>query len=224
MSTGEWVQVSVAAVLAATLLAVLWYGWQARRQAEASVKMAEEMREQRLSQDRPKLLAELGQLDALEWEVGEAGVDETPAVAAHPKSMTYCVQNFGEGPAKEVVTTLLHPRASFSVEKAALLSPHESWCVRVTATKAETALREAIRGSKAPGMKEWMRSEGLSSRYYDGLYDCGLVVWYTDIQDRRWATYVNFGLIYRTDEVRKVIESRTLVPLEHRIVQLEGSG
>ena len=56
MSTGEWIQVGVAVVLTLTLGAVLWYAWEARRQTAASVKMAQEMREQRLLATRPILL------------------------------------------------------------------------------------------------------------------------------------------------------------------------
>jgi len=53
MNTGDWIQVFV---LAATLLAVLWYAWEARKQAKASARIAEEAREQRLLTTRPILL------------------------------------------------------------------------------------------------------------------------------------------------------------------------
>ena len=48
MNTGEWIQIGVAVVLTLTLGAVLWYAWEARKQAKASARMAEEMRQQRL--------------------------------------------------------------------------------------------------------------------------------------------------------------------------------
>jgi hypothetical protein len=41
MSTGEWIQIAVAGVLTLTLVAVVWYGWQARSQAKASARIAE---------------------------------------------------------------------------------------------------------------------------------------------------------------------------------------
>lgn len=43
MNTGELIQIGVGVVLTLTLVAVLWYAWEARKQAAASSKMAEAM-------------------------------------------------------------------------------------------------------------------------------------------------------------------------------------
>ena len=59
MTTDEWIQIAVAGVLTATLVLVLWYAWETRRQAKASVQMAMAMREQVLAADRPFLLIEV---------------------------------------------------------------------------------------------------------------------------------------------------------------------
>ncbi len=50
MSTGDWIQTGV---LAATLLGVLWYAWEARKQAKGSVTMARYMNQARFDAARP---------------------------------------------------------------------------------------------------------------------------------------------------------------------------
>jgi hypothetical protein len=69
MSTGDWIQVSV---LGATLLAVCWYAWEARKQARANTEMAREMREQRLLTTRPILLLSPVAEEHGRWNEGTA--------------------------------------------------------------------------------------------------------------------------------------------------------
>ncbi|MGQ9572884.1 MAG: hypothetical protein ACUVV3_06840 [Dehalococcoidia bacterium] len=220
MSTGEWV---VAVVLILTLGAVLWYAWEARKQAAASLRMAEEMREQRLDLDRPYLLLEVRNLDALDWkDLNDPSAAEPDPGAAYPRSMTYRVHNAGRGPAKEIVTTVLQPLVVFDERKRDVLMPGDFWHVEAKASEVLALLHEGTTGEKPLGMERWMKAQGIHSAFYGGAYDCGLMAGCTDIHDRRWATYLKFGLVSSTDTVRKVVTSRTLVPLEHRIVQLEG--
>ena len=220
MSTGEWV---VAVVLILTLGAVLWYAWEARKQAKASVKMAEEMREQRLDADRPYLLIEVPELGAAEWEQLNGGSAAEPdGFAAFPKRMLYRVYNAGRGPAKEIFTTLLHSLVRFDESKRDVLRPGDSWSVEVEASKARTRLHEAITGEEPQGIEDWMKSQGVDSPFYGDHFNCGLMVGCSDIHDRRWATYLKFSLILRTAGADNVVVGRTMVPVEHRIVQLEG--
>ena len=198
------------------------YAVAARRQADASAKMAEEMRGQRLDLDRPYLLLEVRNLDALEWkDLNEPSAAEPDPAAAYPKSIAYRVYNAGRGPAKEVETTFLQPLMAFEGQKRDVLMPGDFWDVEVQASELLAALRAGTTGGQLLGMEHWMKAQGIHSPFYGAAYDCGLMVGCTDIHDRRWATYLKFVLAATTDIPRRVVDSRTLWPVEHRIVQLE---
>ena len=47
MTTSQWLQIATISVLGVTLLAVLWYAWEARKQAKATEHMVKETRRQR---------------------------------------------------------------------------------------------------------------------------------------------------------------------------------
>ena len=212
------VQAGVGLVLTLTLLAVLWYACETR-------KLAKEAREQRLDLDRPYLLLEVRNLDALEWkDLNDPSAGEPDVAATYPKSVTYHVYNAGRGPAKEIVTTLLQPLVTFEERKRDLLMPGAVWRVEVKASELLAALHEGFTGEKPLGMERWMKSQGIRSAFYGAAYDCGLMVGCTDIHDRRWATYSKFTLILsEVSTMGKAVTRRTLVPLEHRIVRLEGA-
>jgi len=94
MSTGEWV---VAVVLILTLGAVLWYAWEARKQAAASARMAEEMREQRRDAARPVINIGLGSYERdLEARAKQA------LGKAFPAAIQCQLRNIGVGPALNV--------------------------------------------------------------------------------------------------------------------------
>jgi hypothetical protein len=111
MSVGEWV---VAVVLILTLGAVLWYAWEARKQAKASVRMAEEMREQRLLTTRPILL-----LSPIAQEAGTGTAEEGLRLALPgplPDTTPVRIINIGPGMAVEIRVPC----------KLAAESPHEA--------------------------------------------------------------------------------------------------
>ena len=93
MTTGEWIQISVGVVLTLTLLAVCWYAWEARKQAKASARMAEEMRRQRLSVSQPVVVVRI------------LRVDELPS----RHTVRLRATNAGNGPAIRVRRTVSHP-------------------------------------------------------------------------------------------------------------------
>jgi hypothetical protein len=94
MSAGEWV---VAIVLALTLAAVLWYAHEARKQAAASAKMAEEMRQQRRDAARPVINIGLEPYER-DWEGGLKQALEK----AFPAAIQCQLRNIGVGPALNV--------------------------------------------------------------------------------------------------------------------------
>jgi hypothetical protein len=57
MNAGDGIQIGVGVVLTLTLGAVLWYAWEARKQAKASARMAAEIRRQRLSVSQPVVVS-----------------------------------------------------------------------------------------------------------------------------------------------------------------------
>jgi len=68
------IQAASAAVLALTLIAVAYYARQTRYQAEASVRMANEMTEQRLAADQPLLILDIKDQklpDCFQWDEGD---------------------------------------------------------------------------------------------------------------------------------------------------------
>ena len=217
---------SVTLIVTAGLATItFFYAKSARRQAKATVKMAEEMREQRLDLDRPYLLLEVRNLDALEWkDLNDPSAGEPDVAAAYPKSMAYHVYNAGRGPAKEIETTLLQPLMAFESQSRDVLMPGDSWPVEVHADELLAALRARSTGGQLQGIEHWMRAQGIDSSFYGSAYDCGLVAFCTDIHDRRWATYLKFGLIATLDLAPRAVTSRDLRPLEHRIVQLKGAA
>jgi hypothetical protein len=227
VNTGDGIQIGVGVVLALTLLAVCWYAWEARKQAKASTMMAGEMREQRLDADRPYVLIEVLGLKHLEWQEVKLGEDAEPdPLAAYPKAVGCRIYNAGRAPAKEIAVTLLQSRVAFETQKKDVLEPGEHWDTRVQATPLVGHVHEVLTGEKAVGMEGWMRRQGIDSRCYGDRYDCGLVVLYTDIRDRGWATYSKFSLILSEVSTMgrgKPVTERVLVPVEHRIVQVGGA-
>lgn len=99
MTTGEWIQVAAVSVLAVTLGAVLWYAWEARKQAKASVRMADEMIESRHGNVLPVL-------DFFTQE-GKSGYEPLAALlqvqeGVLPETFGGRLKNIGYGPALDV--------------------------------------------------------------------------------------------------------------------------
>ncbi len=123
LNASDGVQIGVGVVLTLTLGAVLWYGWQTRRQAEATIKMAEtaeaqtkvaaegieEMRRSRLEQSRPEIAIEL---------TGQAPDKEL--CKGVPKQVSVQIANSGLGVATNVYSELLWADWLFTAEPSSL--------------------------------------------------------------------------------------------------------
>jgi len=92
MNTGDGIQIGVAVVLTLTLLAVCWYAWEARKQAAASVEMAQEMRQQRLIGVQPIVVP-------LALLVGNRDIQAIVAnVGSGPSfDLSFCLQSLDTG-------------------------------------------------------------------------------------------------------------------------------
>ena len=233
----EWLNDNSGAVQAIAVVVLIIvtavYAAAARRQADANVrmaedsrKMAEEAREQRLDLDRPYLLIEVLGLEQIEWQQVKVAEDAEPdPCAAYPKAVACRIYNAGRGPAKEIMVTLLQPLVTFETQKKDVLEPGGCWDTRVEAAPLVGRLREMRTGEQPLGIEGWMKIHGIDSRCYGDPYGCGLMVGCTDIHDRRWATYSKFTLILtEVSTMGKRVTERTLVPVEHRIVSLEGAA
>ena len=103
MTTGEWIQISVAVVLTVTLAALLWYAWETR-------KIAREMHEQRLEGARPVL--------SLNWKLYDGKVGKDPSVEVS-------VRNVGSGVALRIEYAFSHPRFAYTSMWLPLLGPQD---------------------------------------------------------------------------------------------------
>lgn len=184
MSSGEWIQISVAAVLTFTLIGVLWYAREARRQAAASVRMAEEMREQRLGEDRPHLLIDLKEtgpaMAEVDFEKKETILDSCPL------SLELKIQNVGRGPAKDVVATAVHHRRVFYIERRGYLLRGESWEFHLSLA----VLFGSMLDSCPPrALKDWLADRQIYPQT-PIRSPLGVVVEYWDIHERAWVAYL----------------------------------
>jgi hypothetical protein len=194
LNAGDGIQIGVAVVLTLTLLAVCWYAWEARKQAKASVRMAEEMREQRLAEDRPHLLIGLTDWEPGGWE-GRPSEGET-VQDSHPSKVTLVVRNVGRGPAKDLVATAVHPKKIFSdVRRGFLLQEVTPWEFSLSPDILGQFLA-ARRRLPFPTLGEWLADHGVHPQppVHSPL---GVVVEYRDIYERRWVSYLE--LDYESD-------------------------
>ncbi len=219
MNASDGIQLGVAAVLTLTLGAVLWYAWEARKQAKASTDMAQEMREQRLSADSPYLLIESLGLDSVKFEgpdVNERG--QIDIHLAYPARLSYRIINAGRGPAKEISTSVRHPGVLYKGVYKDLLRPGESSTVLIeTQDPMAAAIASSFDETPPKGLTSFLRAVGLNESV-DTPYDCGVVVTCRDVHDRRFVTYLLLGLICRTDEIAKSVVHREVRTADHRVV------
>ena len=105
----------------------------AKEQAEASVKMAEEMREQRLSEAQPYLLLRL-KARVVQW-------DSIEQDKHRPTEFEITIQNVGKGTATDLYAALWHPHKSrFVGESKGFLVPNEDW--ETTISRFTTLIEE----------------------------------------------------------------------------------
>ena len=217
MNTSDGIQIAIAVVLAATLLAVIWYASEARKQALASVEMAKAMRDQSLADDRPFLLIEVKDLGSTQFSEAPAEEEGPNPLAGYPVFLRYRLFNAGRGPAKEIGTSIRHPGARYEGSSKDVLRAGDSWDVEITLQGETLALiTDSFAESPSKGLNDFLVKAGAPP--LEAGYDCGIVVRYTDIHDLAYLTFLRFGMISVTDNVRKTITSRTITPVEQRVV------
>ena len=94
MNSSEAIQIGVGIVLTFTLGAVLWYAWESRKQAKASMRMALEMERARCDAARPVM--EVSTRRAMAGELLVASTTRPPPV------LNCELRNVGMGPALNV--------------------------------------------------------------------------------------------------------------------------
>jgi len=139
----------------------------AGKQAEASIKMAEEMREQRLALDRPNLRIYRYRTTpkSLPYLAGQSTEEE---LAQFPRAMSFTVCNDGPGLAKSLSVVC----ADFLPQQREFLLPNDTWdCI--LGGRGVAATIEALLGTE---------------RNSDGGVGSSIVVRWSDVHDRRWET------------------------------------
>ncbi len=224
---------TVALVLATAFYAVRTHDISkaAREQADASVKMAQVMREERLAADQPYLLIEVEQptpvYDAHGDEDSPAGlqteVDVSESYRSYPKKLAYKVFNAGRGPATEISTTLLHSAVMYDTQMKDVLRPDTTWDVKVVPNTPTQAILTVFEGkslgSEELGFNAWMKKAGLAE-FEPHPSDSGVIVTYRDIQGNRWLTYLRMHVdpVVALNHLYRMIRSgeQRLTALSHR--------
>lgn len=211
MTPGEWIQVAVAAVLAFTLVGVLWYAREARRQAQSSIEMTREIREQRLGEAQPILIVDVAAqklIDYLEWD-SERGVVRHRRTGQEIKpwplpELKLRVHNAGRGPAVSIQGTYYRgDRESSWVSAEGFLLPGDTCDLEITGM--ETLMKVA----PAPWEDELAQKVGRP-------LPAGVAIVYDDIHQRTWVTYLD--LDWDPGDVPLVY------PLTQRFYQVQHRG
>lgn len=191
----EWLNDNSGAVqaIAVVVLVIVTavYAVAARRQADASVKMAEEMREQRLSEGRPYLLIDLK--------------DSTPDVVKrrlakgesiqdfYPTSLKLEVRNEGRGPAKDVRATTVHPKMTFFDERRGYLLKDMSW-------EFDLSCAPLYRHLIPPrALRDWLADRQIHPAAPIGS-PLGVLIAYSDMNGRGWVSYLELEYDCETDD------------------------
>ena len=136
-----------------------------REQADAGVKMAEEMRQQRMGLDRPNLL--------IRWEGAPPNLVYVPGritdeeLARFPSELSFIVYNDGPGPAKMLSAVC----DDFRPDHLDYLLSKEPWTCTLGGRGLPSMVRAAVRVQND-----------------DDLSMKSIVVSYRDLHDRRWET------------------------------------
>jgi hypothetical protein len=172
MTTTDWIQAIAMVVLVAITGIYVWRTYvisnATRKQAETSVKMAEEMRAQRLSEARPYLLLRLKLEggDALLWEGHES---------SKPRGeLEVTIINAGKGPAINLDAALWHRENTYFIaDRKGFLAPSEEWQANISRLNAGMEEKEGW----LPELREVFK--------YD---EPTIAVEYQDIHKRKWAS------------------------------------
>jgi len=181
-------------------------------------RMANEVREQTLAQDRPDLLLDVAPVGR--WH--EPGPDEEPPPAnpwqhTYPAAFDCRVHNAGRHAAKEVTITIIHPGVLFKGQRKGFLVPGDTWGEVVEASPALQYLAER----EPQGLREWLAQNGKAShRPIRTVWNTGAVACYRDIHNRVWAMYLVLGLAEITDAQGRV-ENREVLKGEQCLIELK---
>jgi hypothetical protein len=126
IKTAEWVQIILTIGLL-TVTAV--YAASTEKQAKANIKMAEEMREQRLGEDRPYLLIRL-EGDVIQW-------DKTNEGKSRPSEFSVTIRNVGKGPAINLWAALWRPMKVYFGDSKGYLASGEEWNTTISRANTE---------------------------------------------------------------------------------------
>jgi hypothetical protein len=184
-------------------------------------RMARELREQTLAQDRPDLLIDIVEIREPDWYLREAQDEKSRAeVEPYAHHDVACrIHNAGRHAAKEVAVTVMHPNVTFDAPRKGFLLPGDTWEVSVGAH------REAPHDEEPCGLIKWRAEQGdhipkpelppepsfPASVVYIPMGDTGVVVCYRDIHDTDWATYLTFRLI-------KIVAANTGRLVKHEVL------
>lgn len=171
------ISVAVLAVVTAVYaIATMKIGNATTKQAEASVRMTEEMREQRLAEHMPLLL-----VDLLDYNTGgmkpgpERRVDD-----CYPASLSFRVTNVGDGPAIDVEMAVVHSQVHYwrSATKGYLL----------TEEPLDYDTSESIYPPSGRGLSDCLRECQVPIQ---ADYNLGFVARYRDIHERVWLAWMS---------------------------------
>ncbi len=142
--------------------------------AWSTQKMAQEIREQRLSEARPYLLLRLDG-EAVQWDRDEQG--KPPS-----REFEITIRNVGKGPATNLWAALWGPQKTYFGDNKGYLAPSEEW--QTTISRASTSMVEL--GIEKEG---WLPElEKVITQKYPGI----VAVKYNDIHRRIWVSYLCF--------------------------------
>lgn len=162
----DWAQILLMIGLV-TVTAV--YAFSTQKQANASMKMAKEMKEQRLSEARPYLLLrlDLAYDELLQWDTYQG----KPA----PQEFKVTIRNAGKGPAINLEASLWHSTEIYPSDTKGYLASDQEW--EATISKLAVGIGEEV---WLPELRNFIKQD-----------DPGvIVVKYQDIYNRTWVSYL----------------------------------
>ncbi|MBA7699964.1 hypothetical protein ES703_108670 [subsurface metagenome] len=165
----EWVEISLLAGLVAATSGLAVY---AAGQAYASVKMAREMREQRLSEAQPYLLIRLAD-EVVQWESTKEG-------ERRPTEFPVTIRNVGKGPAINLWAAMWGPMKVYAGDSKGYLAPDEEWQTSISRLDTGGVRLGFYKEGWLPELVEIVKQDK------PGI----IAVKYQDVHKRSWATYL----------------------------------
>ncbi len=161
---GVWAQILL---LLGLVVVTGMYALSTQKQAGASVKMAEEMKEQRLMESRPYLMLRLAQ-EFTQLDINDGG-------NKLPKEFGVEICNAGSGPAVNITVALWRSSDVYPVQTRSYLGPNEDWNVSIS-----TSSVDIYNDIWLPQLKQKVK--------YD--FPGTVAIEYQDIHDQKWVTYL----------------------------------